>query len=114
MTRGETKVDDQKGQAGTVVFELHGPHGGGGITKGRYAVFAGESYYPDAGWLGHYKSFDTIEAARSAAGDLLKMDWGFRWWQIVDLEKQRIVESEGSAYESMDSMQAFKLKEMGL
>ena len=83
--------------------------GGGGITKGRYAVFAGETYYPDAGWLGHYASFDTFELARKSAEELVTVHH-FDWWQIVDLYSQKIVDSNGESYESMFSMRYFKEK----
>lgn len=46
----------------------------------RYAVFAGEQYYPCGGWGDYQGSYDTHDEAFAAAG-AGKSDW----FEVVDL-----------------------------
>lgn len=46
---------------------------------GRYALFAGDDYYPAGGWNDFRRACDTLEAAYPADGE------SFDWWHIIDL-----------------------------
>jgi len=56
--------------------------------KSRFAVFAGEKYYPAGGYYDFKTATITLKEAEEfvkASGD------NFDWYQIVDLEKHAIV-----------------------
>lgn len=62
----------------------------------RFAVFAGEDYYPRGGWADFYGEAETIEVAREKrdrAVSLVKNPSG-HWWQIVDIHAGTVVEAE--------------------
>lgn len=48
----------------------------------RFAVFAGDDYYPAGGWADFQGSFDSIEGAHAAAN---VHDKGGKWWHVIDL-----------------------------
>lgn len=66
------------------------------VPKMRYAVFAGDDYYPHGGWKDFRSVHETLVEADAAAdalvraGDYMSPDW----WQVVDLETQELL-SEG-------------------
>jgi hypothetical protein len=60
---------------------------------GRYAVFAGRDYYPNGGWEDLFCVCGSLEEARTHAQIGMESIFGDSWWQIVDLEAVKIVES---------------------
>lgn len=70
----------------------------------RYALFAGNQYYPAGGWSDYRGAFDTMDEAREKArayntdqsdaypADSASGEW--EWWQIVDLNQGEVVEPE--------------------
>lgn len=54
----------------------------------RFAVFAGDVYYPCGGWNDYRESFDTLDEARRYV-----FNWACRadWWHIVDLTTREVV-----------------------
>lgn len=68
----------------------------------RYLAFAGQTYYPEPGWLdlvGHCDDPTEAEGLAKRAVDWDE-DWGAdgdgcTWWQVVDLESGQIVAGEG-------------------
>lgn len=55
----------------------------------RYALFAGEDYYPAGGWKDFRGSYDTREEAE-AAMQSLALDF-LEWFQIVDLQTGELI-----------------------
>jgi hypothetical protein len=53
----------------------------------RYALFAGDQYYPSGGWEDFIGAYDSIEAARERA-----QRERYEWFHIVDLASAQIVE----------------------
>ena len=53
----------------------------------RYALFAGDTYYPAGGWGDFEGSFDTPEQAKQAAEALGHGDW----WHVIDLQTGEFV-----------------------
>ncbi len=61
----------------------------------RYALFAGDQYYPAGGWQDYKGSYDSLtQALKAAAGDTRNTDLQGKWdwWHIVDLETGKMVE----------------------
>ena len=58
----------------------------------RYALFAGEYYYPSGGWHDFCDSFDDVDAALKH----LRENVTFKtWWHVVDLQTgEQVVRSE--------------------
>lgn len=55
----------------------------------RYALFAGDEYYPGRGWEDFRQGFETLEDARTAAAAIGEKE---DWWQIVDIHELKVVE----------------------
>jgi hypothetical protein len=67
----------------------------------KYALFAGDNYYPCGGMSDFISKFATIEEAkREALRAHPHRDnsgtWFFDWWQIVEIETFEIVESSAA------------------
>lgn len=64
----------------------------------RYLLFAGYNYYPAPAMQDYRGAFDTRDAAREKAIDLLKAKpgnmGGLDWWQIVDHETMELIEDD--------------------
>ncbi len=54
----------------------------------RFLLFEGDHYYPVGGWYDFREDFDTKIKALNAATKS-----GFEWYQVVDTEKMKVVES---------------------
>lgn len=65
----------------------------------RFIVFAGETYYPHAGWRDYQNESDTLEAAEDI-GKALLIDGSceFDWYQVVDLDLRTIVAWGGKTH----------------
>jgi hypothetical protein len=60
----------------------------------RYAVFAGDYYYPAGGWSDFRSAHATEPEALEAAIDAMTSGHEYTrpdWWQVVDLETMEIV-----------------------
>lgn len=60
------------------------------LSMNRYAVFAGDDYYPAGGWNDLAEDFATLAEAEAYVKDwLIAVQWGEdirqHWWHIVDL-----------------------------
>lgn len=56
----------------------------------RFALFAGDDYYPGGGWKDFRASFDTEQAAMDSFANTSRDGWvklagSFDWWHLVDL-----------------------------
>lgn len=54
----------------------------------RFALFAGDHYYPDGGWLDFVDSFDTAEEALKFVVEhqqTSKPHMRWDWWSAIDL-----------------------------
>ena len=78
----------------------------------RYALFAGYHYYARGGWNDLVETCDELEELKSRFHLLPDGCSAFtrsngkviepHWWQIVDLQEAKVVESFGEAYKEMD------------
>jgi len=55
----------------------------------RYALFAGDYYYPSGGWNDFRGSFETVEAAVDAVAP------HYDWYHVVDLTTGELVKDQG-------------------
>ena len=65
----------------------------------RYALFAGNFYYPCGGWGDFESAFDTIDDAKAAGSAELQIRGGAYsneqdWYHVVDLQTGEIVASQ--------------------
>jgi hypothetical protein len=71
------------------------------MTGGRYALFAGDRYYPRGGWDDMRGRFGTAtEACHQAArirAALHELERDDSWWHVVDLEAGVVVAHHLSA-----------------
>lgn len=69
------------------------------MTK-RYALFAGEAYYPSGGFHDYLASFDSIEDAKEDVPTLYARGGrgGIEWAHIADLLTGQIVAVRGSGH----------------
>jgi hypothetical protein len=62
----------------------------------RYALFAGDNYYPSGGFQDFRGTFSELESATDFAK---KSEEDYDWWHVVDLTDGTVVESgTGSTY----------------
>lgn len=59
----------------------------------RYALFAGDNYYPGGGWSDFAGSFDSALDAVAEGQRLL--DGTSDWWQVIDLQTGRHCDDQG-------------------
>jgi hypothetical protein len=57
----------------------------------RYAVFAGDKYYPTGGWADIKSAGNDLEALKKYLADN-KERWD--WWQIIDLKTRTVILAE--------------------
>jgi hypothetical protein len=63
----------------------------------RYALFAGDHYYPSGGWHDFAGFFDSPGQAKARASKLPREPWeraDDKWWHIVDLQTGEIIEKD--------------------
>ena len=60
------------------------------INVKRYAVLAGDQYYP-SGWNDYRGSFDDLPEAVIFANAKIQGSNGFEWFEIVDLASMTVV-----------------------
>ncbi len=65
--------------------------------RSMFAVFAGESYYADAGWRNYRGSAESPDAACRMAAEMTERE-SYGWWQVVDLEARKIIAWHGRVY----------------
>jgi hypothetical protein len=74
-----------------MAMQIENVEGTEGMAQ-RYLVFAGQHYYPNHGWYDFRGSTQTLEDAQALVELCRQYDQGWLdWWQIVDLETERIV-----------------------
>jgi len=56
----------------------------------RYALFAGDDYYPNGGWQDFSGSYASLEEALAAGRAHLDENYG-SWYQVVDLSVGSVV-----------------------
>ena len=61
-----------------------------------FALFAGATYYPPPGWMGHRGQFSSLDEAAEKGKKLAEELYG--WWQVVDLRSLKIVAGQGSGH----------------
>lgn len=62
----------------------------------RFALLAGDTYYPQPGWNGFDSWHDTAEEAVSQ-GEEIVSEWG-KWYQVLDTHDFKIVAGNGEAH----------------
>jgi hypothetical protein len=69
----------------------------------RFLLFAGENYYPQAGWANFWGDFDTQDQAveagkKTTQGMSVTSDQHDAWFQVVDTQTKHPVWNEGCPY----------------
>ncbi|UTC30013.1 hypothetical protein STASHLEY_00790 [Brevundimonas phage vB_BpoS-StAshley] len=60
----------------------------------RYALFMGNRYYPSGGWQDLQGRATSLEPLQALKEQLLDSEqFTFAWWQIVDLQENKIIEA---------------------
>lgn len=63
----------------------------------RYALFAGDTYYPSGGFDDFRKTYDTPEEAMQAgtysSNEFGYISYSYDWYQVVDLNSLEIIAS---------------------